>query len=141
MFNEFVIEYNKDNSNITICSKKVKIKNQTLLVEFINWDGLKNNTNQWYMSAIIYSKRKHKHKLFEDCTSSGKIGVLGLYTAKNILLEFEDFLKDKFSCNFNYILIYGADSKRKRIYNEALKKFGYEIKTIYNYPVLIKKIN
>ena len=93
------------------------------------------------MSAVIYSKRKHKDKLFEDCTSSGKIGVLGLYATKNILLEFEDFIKSKFSYTSNYILIYGADSKRKRIYNEALKRFGYELSTVYNYPTLIKKIN
>ena len=140
MFNEFIIEYNKRNAD-TICFKKVKIKNQTLLVEFINWYGTNKNINQWYMSAVIYSKRKHKDKLFEDCTSSGKIGVLGLYAAKNILLEFENFIKSKFSYTSNYILIYGADSKRKRIYNEALKRFGYELSTVYNYPTLIKKIN
>ena len=72
MFNEFIIEYNKRNAD-TICFKKVKIKNQTLLVEFINWYGTNKNINQWYMSAVIYSKRKHKDKLFEDCTSSGKL--------------------------------------------------------------------
>lgn len=78
---------------------------------------------------IISDKNKSANWGELDGTSSGSSGIEGLLWAKKALLEFEKFLessiKDRPRQKQKSIVIYGSNSKRRRVYNRYLKRLGY----------------
>lgn len=133
----FNFEYDKKESKYTCFSN---IENQTVEVCFTEYTNDIKRKTYWFISAIIYNKRKNKSMLYENTISSGNFGIKGLIVIKNIILNFEDFIKNRHTNKEHFLIIYGSDSKRRRIYKESLKRIGFSYGLIGGYLQNYKKI-
>ena len=120
---------------------KSRIENQTIEVRFSGYCNKFRVKNHWWVSACIYNKRKDKSSHYENFDSSGNIGIKGLIEIKNILIDFENFVKKQYVDEGHYIVIWGSDARRRRIYKKYLGKIGYRIGKICGDLVNYKKIN
>jgi len=108
-------------------AKKTLSNNQICYIYFINHDIYNNN---YHVAFAIANKRKEiirwvsSEKNRIEYHQTGTCGLEGLIWAKDKILEFEMFLRER--KKDGTIEIYGADSKRIRVYKYALSKHGYK---------------
>lgn len=95
-----------------------------------------------YFSIGLSIYRKKKDRWVEEPIQTGKGNISGLIWARKYLLEFEDFIKDNpFYFRKNVIIFIGwTDIRRRRIYEWALRKYGYQNKFMFNTKGLAKVI-
>ena len=129
----------KENYNIICRHKYLDQTIEVIFMPFANKDWL-NKKCWWGVTAVIYNKRKHKNRLLENIESSGKIGISGLITIKNIILSFMEYIKIKNKDEINYIVIQGSDSRRFRIYKKSLIKYGFTYGELAGWNCMYKKV-
>lgn len=84
---------------------------------------------------------QHKRKKYPYLKQTGDGTLTYLLWAKNKLIEFESFIKNKHINKKIKIWIQGDDNRRKKIYYRSLSKIGYSYERIYNVLVLVKTLN
>ena len=129
---------------------KEKLSNgQTLYIEF-QTEYRKECCGFW-VYLIVYKKRKH---LLNDglfCKSTGdKLGIKTLLIAREIIIEFENFIKDivtkkreegLISKDLKYYIEVGwDDNRRRKVYERGLKKYGYDYTYEEGFKYLRKRI-
>lgn len=119
MYNAFV-----DNKFFMEIYYKTKIENQTLLVEFCGFPNIDGTHVNWNVFLLIYTKRNEINRSFQK--STGKIGLKGLFAAKEIISKFESYLKDYYWRETHHILISWDDNRRRNIYERGLRNLGYK---------------
>lgn len=124
---------------------KVKLPNgQTLRIDFQELQG--DGIYEYNVCLIIYTKRKQLQDDRLYCKSTGKYGIKTLLVARDIILEFEKYIKDKIAPNKfhkdnKYYVIVGWDNNRRRnVYERGLKKYGYQYTYDDGYKHLKKRI-
>ena len=135
--NEYKFTYNDEDLNYTCMSS---VENQTIEVCFSGWFKEVRKMNHWYVSACIYNKRKSKYSNYENFVSSGSFGIKGLIEIKNIILRFEEFIKNEYPNENNWLAVYGSDAKRSRVYKAALTRLGFSFGIFDGYLMNYKKI-
>lgn len=91
-----------------------------------------SRSTEYYVAFAVADKKKHLNGWFDQtkydrisgkCT--GRCGIEALAWARDMLLEFEDWVYiDK--NEDTKIVVEGADSRRFRMYEKALSKYGYK---------------
>lgn len=126
---------------------RTKFSNRQTGILFLNKEDL-NKTIEWNVSFAIANKRKHIQAWLQGDhaidDTTGTCGLEGLIWAKNGLLEFEEFIKNHYLKSPDHknhrITILWTNSKRKRVYVNYLKRYGYVLKIHYGKEFLIKDI-
>lgn len=118
--------------------------NQTISIYFMK-EEMKNGYEYYVVLGIANKKRYLKEFMLgtRDLTSfeTGKCGVEGLLWAKNQIIKFEAFIKDKHYKNeLISIVVQWADRRRKKVYIRSLKPLGYRLVNRYGEWCLYKKI-
>ena len=124
---------------------KVKLPNgQTLRMDFQELQG--NGIYEYNVCLIIYTKRKQLQDDRLYCKSTGKYGIKTLLITRDIILEFENYIKNEIApSEFHkdikfYIVIGWLDNRRRNVYERGLKKYGYAISYDDGYKHLKKRI-
>jgi len=97
---------------------------QTIRIEFEEeWSKSKNFYN-------IYLVTSHKRKQADSTygLATGKDGFAGLLWAKNKIIEFESFIKEKYPDIPVIIYCHWTDNIRRKIYERGLSNIGYKYK-------------
>lgn len=103
---------------------KTKIEKQTLLIEFSGYPSADGTYINWNVFIVVYTKRKEIDNHFQK--STGNIGLKGLFMAKEILHQFEDYLRDHYWRENHNILVGWDDNRRRNIYERGLRNLGYK---------------
>ena len=124
---------------------KVKFPNgQTLRIEFQELWG--DNICEYNVSLVIYNKRKQLQDDRLYCKGTGKYGIKTLLIARDIILEFENYIKNEIAPsefhkdNKFYIIISWLDNRRRNVYERGLKNYGYQYTYNYGCKHLKKRI-
>ena len=87
--------------------------------------------NEYYVGFVVADKKKQlnswlKGSDYANLTlkSTGRCGAEALCWARRQLLEFEDYIRNN-DRNKIKIVVSGEDSRRFRVYEKALSKYGY----------------
>lgn len=124
---------------------KVKLPNgQTLRMDFQELQD--NGIYEYNVCLIIYTKRKQLQDDRLYCKSTGKYGIKTLLIARDIILEFENYIKNEIAPskfhkdNKFYIIISWLDNRRRNVYERGLKNYGYQYTYDYGCKHLKKRI-
>ena len=109
---------------------------QTIRIEF---------QEEWSKSKYFYNVylvTSHKRKQADSTygIETGKDGLLGLLWAKDKIIEFEKFIKDKHEGIPIIIYCYWTDNRRRNVYERGLSKLGYSYNFLFNKKVLSKTL-
>lgn len=129
---------------------KEKLPNgQTLHMTFQVFN--KNDSCSFWVGLIIYKKRK---QLSDDrlyLKGTGTLGIKTLLIARDIILEFEEYMKQiiyesktiygrSFTYDKYYIAIDWDDNRRRDVYKRGLQKYGYDYGFETGFKCLRKRI-
>lgn len=107
------------------CYASKQINNQKACIYFEYIDT--KSKHVWYVTADIFTKRKHRNSNLHNKKSSGKCGLDALIWFKQKIQNFESFMKRVgFTDKPHAIVICWTDSRRRDIYHRGLKNIGYE---------------
>ena len=101
---------------------------------------------KWFVTLVIYSKRKKINQSFNNVQNTGNSGLSPLLFAKQALIDFEEFISKEIYDEKQLVCIGWADKRRRKVYEYALKPLGYnyEMLQLYgdttNKKYLIKKL-
>lgn len=123
--------------------KTYKLKNnQTASIFFIR--EIYSKCTEYHIVFAISNKKKYiKQWLLDkkDVLSdkiTGTCGLEGLIWAKNEIISFENFIKER---EQSIVICIGwEDNRRRNVYERALSKYGYKISYRHNSKYLSKKI-
>jgi hypothetical protein len=121
-------KYNEDNKFYWYSAN---IDNKSCVIAFIEDKGEKDINKIYSVAFGIGSNRKQvlnwmfneNHFIDNKITGSGNIKYL--IFAKNMLIEFEKFIKSKKPSEKIIIKVEGADKRRFNVYRKVLVKYGY----------------
>lgn len=101
----------------------------------------------WYSVVLSIGKKKKKVKDYFDegkfsntYTENVGSGLEPLLWAKQCLIEFEKEIAPLMREKEIFILVYGEDSRRRKIYKWALSKIGYSETKSFGKICMVKKI-
>lgn len=113
-------------------------------IEIGDMNGCPGN---WFSVGLSIGKKRKKVKdYFEDGkfsntnTENVGSGLEPLLWAKQCLIEFEKEIVPLRREKEIYILVYGEDSRRRKIYKWALSKIGYSEMKCFGKICMVKKI-
>ena len=95
----------------------------------------------WYLSLIVFTKRKKIDQHFDNCEITGKSGAETFVIALKMLQEFEHDIVEEFPNCTHSIYITGADALRRKIYFHFLPRYGYKLVISYRKPFMVKRLN
>ena len=91
-----------------------------------------SRSTDYYVAFAVANKKKHLNGWFDQSQDdkltmkyTGRCGLEALLWAKNMILEFEEWVY-KEPNKHTKIVVEGEDSKRFRMYEKALVKYGYK---------------
>lgn len=129
MSEENYLQFTRDEDYLGYHKYGTLTNGQTIYIGFR--DSSYNNFIGYFVVAAIANKKKHiKSWLNEEmnpinlkCT--GKCGLEGLLWTKNVIKEFEVFIKEMYPNEVVKIEIFWADQRRFRIYKRGLPDYQY----------------
>lgn len=116
-----------------------KLGKQTIQMEFWNVEEPVNPKCKWFVSLIIYTKRKKMEQHFHNCDITGECGAETFIVALRMLQEFEQDIVKEYPYLEHLMCIDGADALRRRIYQHFLPRYGYSKTLIDGRPMMVKK--
>lgn len=128
----------KDGDN-TICSCKVNGQTIRMIIYKDSYEEA-----DYYSVCLFINKRS---KGYQHGFQTGKIGLIGLLIAKQMLLDFIDELKNLpidekgNRKNHNVMLIFWDDNRRRDVYYRSLKKYGFKFSEFEKHKCLRLNIN
>ena len=102
-----------------------KIGKQTAEMQFFCEERSTKNRKVWYVSFIVFTKRKDIDRSYNNNLITGLSGAASFGVAKQMLNTFETFIVQKYPEASHEIVIAGADALRRRIYGHFLPRLGY----------------
>lgn len=95
-----------------------------------------SRATEYYVAFAVADKKKHLNGWFNQtkddrlsCKCTGRCGIEALVWARDMLLDFENWIYINKNEDTK-IVVEGADSRRFRLYQKALSKYGYnKVKT------------
>lgn len=96
---------------------------------------------------VIGSKRKNLNCSKFDHMTTGKVGIEGLLWAKKQILEFEEYILDRFPKERYpnekvYISVGWSNNRRRNVYERGLKHLGFKYEVnMYGQKKLRKRID
>lgn len=122
-------KYDKDNK---VYWTSYNMESKSCVIAFMEEKRQKDINKIYSVAFGIGNNRKQvlnwmfEGKNFLDNKVTGTGSVKYLIWAKNMIIEFENFIKNKKSSEKIMIGIRGADKRRYRVYAKVLTKYGYE---------------
>lgn len=105
-----------------------------------------NRATCYYVAFAVADKKKNLNGWFNndrnntiECKMTGRCGAEALFWCRDKLLDFEEFVYKERSCDTK-IVVQGADSKRFRMYERALSRYGYKKSYIYGGWSMVKTL-
>lgn len=109
---------------------------QTIRIEFME----EYTDSKRYYSIYLVTSHKRKQADSTYGIATGKDGFKGLLWAKNKIIEFETFIKEKYPNIPIIIPCFWTDNKRREIYRRGLSNLGYKYNFLFNRKVLSKSL-
>jgi hypothetical protein len=126
----------EDDGNCGYFDTVILPSGQTIRIEFQeDWSRSKYHYN-------IYLVTSHKRRQADDVRlkQTGKDGLKGLLWAKEKIIEFEEFIKEKHEGIPVIIHCSWDDNRRRNVYERGLKGLGYRFNNLFGYKVLSKTV-
>lgn len=80
-------------------------------------------TDEEYYNVFLYITTKRKQG-YQHLKITGKDGLKSLYWAEQCII---DFIKNKYYFKNKQLRVYGADERRRKIYERSLLKMGFKV--------------
>jgi len=119
------------------CASELLPSGQIIYIEFQkDW-----SKSKYYFNIFLEIKNKKRNN-YSCLQQTGKDGLIGLLWAKDIIKEFEIFIKQEYPYkNHTTILHCGWDDNRRRnVYERGLRKMGYTYGRVFGYKALMKEL-
>lgn len=127
--------------------KHILSNNQICQIIFCEYKWYFNKKIEYYVGFAVADKKKDLNNWFNgnkqsriDHKTSGNCGLEALIWAKKQLIEFEEFIKEKYYDYNIKICIEADDSKRMRTYYYGLKDLNYKKINRHGIWILCKEI-
>ena len=109
---------------------------QTIRIEFQeDW-----SKSKYFYNIYLVTSHKRKQADFIYGQQTGKDGLKGLLWAKDKIIEFEEYIKQKYSDIPIIIYCCWTDNRRRNVYERGLRKLGYKYNFIFGSKALSKTI-
>ena len=110
--------------------KRHKLSNgQFCQIAFYRWNG--SRSTEYHVAFAVADKKKNLNGWFNQTKddnltlrATGRCGVEALFWARDMLLEFEKYIFLR-EIEDTKIVVQGEDSRRFRLYERALSRYGY----------------
>jgi hypothetical protein len=134
-----------DGVNYGYQSRKKLNSGQTVAIFFVKEE--RSRSTDYHILLLIANKKRdindfilEKRDVLTD-KITGRCGLEGLFWAKRMLLKFEDMIAQKYCGEKEVCIVINAtDSRRKKVYIQSLKKYGYILSIRDNKQSIFKKL-
>jgi hypothetical protein len=93
-----------------------------------------------FYNIYLVTAHKRTQEIAATLKQTGRDGLAGLLWAKDMLLNFENFILDKQPDRNVIVYCFWDDNRRRKVYGRGLTKIGYKYGRLFNKKVLYKQV-